>query len=82
MSSTERAFHDSLKPRWGPDGILVYAASARPLSKSSRRNRERDGLLVVQKGGVISEGRDVRFANFSNEVSNGIGRVAARANQP
>jgi nuclear pore complex protein Nup98-Nup96 len=71
MTPTDRAFHDSLRPNWGPDGTLVYATSAnpQPLAKLSRRARERDGLLTIQKGGVVSESRDVRFAKFSNEVS-------------
>ncbi len=71
LDDVERAFHDSLKPSWGPDGTLVYAAPAdwKPPSKSSRAIRDREGLLVVQKGGVISEARDVRFARFSSEVS-------------
>jgi len=71
MTDFDLAFHDSLKPNWGPDGTLVYAVSsnARPFGKSSRRARERNGLLTIQKGGVISQSRDVRFARFSNEAS-------------
>lgn len=68
----DRAFHESMKPSWGPDGTLVYAAASnvKPFDKSSRRRaRERDGLLNVQNGGIVSESRDVRFAKFSNEVS-------------
>lgn len=70
MDDAERAFHFTMKPSWGPNGTLVYAAppESRPLSRSSRASRERNGLLVVQKGGIVSEARDVRFATFSNEV--------------
>lgn len=70
MTEVDRAFHDSMKPSWGPDGTLVYAAppNSKPLGRSSRRSRERNGLIQVQKGGVVSENRDVRFAKFSNEV--------------
>lgn len=70
MDDNERAYHDSMKPSWGPDGILVYAAppSAKPFGRSSRRIRNGDGLLAVQKGGVVSENRDIHFAKFSNEV--------------
>jgi nuclear pore complex protein Nup98-Nup96 len=70
MELKERAFHDSMKPNWGPDGTLVYAAppNSKPFGRSSRRVREQDGLLAIQKGGVVSEGRDIRFAKFSNEV--------------
>ncbi len=59
-----------MKPSWGPDGTLVYAAASniKPFGRSSRRARARDGLLNIQKGGIVSENRDVRFAKFSNEV--------------
>jgi nuclear pore complex protein Nup98-Nup96 len=70
MNEADRAFHDSMKPSWGPDGTLVYAApsNTKPFGTSSRRFRERDGLLSIQKGGVVSESRDIHFAKFSNEV--------------
>jgi nuclear pore complex protein Nup98-Nup96 len=70
MTDVDRAFHDSMKPSWGADGTLVYAApsNAKPFGRSPRRSRERDGLLSIQKGGIVSESRDVRFAKFSNEV--------------
>lgn len=71
MDPRERAFHNSHKPTWGPDGTLVYAAPPNScgLTKRSMSTREKDGLLVVQKGGVVSEARDIRFAKFSNESS-------------
>ncbi|OWP07149.1 hypothetical protein B2J93_6729 [Marssonina coronariae] len=71
MEEVERAFHDSLKPQWGPGGTLVYAAptNSKSFGRSSRRARERDGLLTIQKGGIVSEHRDIRFAKFSNEAS-------------
>ncbi|PBP27840.1 nucleoporin SONB [Diplocarpon rosae] len=71
MEEIERAFHDSLKPQWSFDGTLVYAApaDAKSFGRSSRRARERDGLLTIQKGGIVSEHRDIRFAKFSNEAS-------------
>ncbi len=80
MTETERTFHDSMKPSWGPDGTLVYAAPSNPqrFARSSRRARERDGLLTVAKTGVVSEGRDVRFAKFSNEVSMNIFNFVVR----
>lgn len=70
MSESDRNFHESMKPSWGPDGTLVYAslADSKPLGKTTRRARERNGLLAVQKKAVVSESRDVRFAKFSNEV--------------
>jgi len=69
MTEQDHAFHESMKPNWGADGTLVYAAApnAKPFSKSSRR-REKEGILDIQKGGIVSEKRDVRFAKFSDEV--------------
>jgi nuclear pore complex protein Nup98-Nup96 len=69
IAPSERPFHESLKPSWGPDGTLVYAAA--PEVKTMRRfskKPEKDGLLVVQKSAVVSERRDIRFAHFSHEV--------------
>jgi len=71
MSDNDRAFHDTMKPSWGPEGTLVYSAvsNAKSFGRSSaRRARERNGLLNVQKGFIYGEGRDVHFAKFSNEV--------------
>ncbi|KAN0106399.1 Nuclear protein 96 domain containing protein [Hyaloscypha variabilis] len=71
MNDRERAFHESMKPSWGPEGTLVYAAppNAKPFGRSSRRARERDGILTVQKQAIVSENRDIYFAKFSNEAS-------------
>ncbi|KAH8812039.1 putative nucleoporin [Xylogone sp. PMI_703] len=71
MSESERGFHDSLKPSWSYDGTLVYSTSpgTNTFGRSSRRAKERDGLVIIQKGGVVSECRDIRFAKFSNESS-------------
>jgi nuclear pore complex protein Nup98-Nup96 len=70
LTPTDRQFHDSMRPSWGPDGTLVYAVASKPqqLANASRKAREKDGLLTIQKGAVVSENRDVRFAKFSNEV--------------
>ncbi|KAH8600415.1 nuclear protein 96-domain-containing protein [Bisporella sp. PMI_857] len=69
MSNSDRAFHDSMKPSWGPDGILVYAAPSgtKPLGRSSRALR--NGLLEDSKAVVVSEGRDIVTTRFSNEAA-------------
>ena len=71
LTPSDRAFHDSMRPSWGPDGTLVYAVASnpKPFGTASREDRERGGLLTIQKGAVISENRDVRFAKFSSKVS-------------
>jgi len=60
-----------MRPSWGADGTLVYAGPSNPRSfgRSSRGVRERDGLLSIQKGSIVSAKRDVRFAKFSNEAA-------------
>ena len=70
MDENERAFHDSLKPSWDANGIIVYAAPpiGSALSRSSRQRRDRNGLLIIQKGGIVSESRDIKFARLSSEV--------------
>jgi nuclear pore complex protein Nup98-Nup96 len=68
MSDIDRAYHLSMRPSWGPDGTLVYSLFADAAAKSSRRSREKNGLLETQKGVIVSEGRDVRFAKLTNEV--------------
>lgn len=60
----ESSFHNSMKPRWGPDGTLIYAAPL--LGKGSQIKND---LLVGLKREIVSEHRDVRFAKFSDEAS-------------
>lgn len=70
MNVTERAFHDSIKPRWGADGTIIFAgrSNGRPVSRSSRATFDRDGLLIVQKCDLATNTGDIRFARFSSEV--------------
>ncbi|KAI1004659.1 Nucleoporin [Podosphaera aphanis] len=70
MDEPERSFHNSMKPSWGHDGTLIYAA---PLPETpfgrSRDTREKNNLLVIQERTIVSEHRDIRFAKFSNETA-------------
>ncbi|RKF84080.1 Nucleoporin NUP145 [Golovinomyces cichoracearum] len=61
---TERSLLGPMKPRWGFDGTLIYAA---PIP--GRGSRIKDDLLAGLKSEIVSEHRDVRFAKFSNEAS-------------
>jgi nuclear pore complex protein Nup98-Nup96 len=65
MDEIDQEFHNSVKPNWGPTGTLVYRApsNARPVSKSIEQHG-----LIVQTGVLITEGNDIRFAKFSDEV--------------
>ncbi|KAK7738554.1 hypothetical protein SLS53_006074 [Cytospora paraplurivora] len=69
MEPADRAFHDSLRPNWGPDGTLVLATAPKILSRSSKRALDKDGIMTMSKLNIVSENRDVRFAKFSNESS-------------
>lgn len=69
MDPNDKAFHDALRPSWGPDGTLVVAAAPKVLSRSSRRAFEKDGILSICRMNAVSQSRDIRFAKFANESS-------------
>ncbi|KAI3399012.1 hypothetical protein diail_8039 [Diaporthe ilicicola] len=69
MDPTDRAFHDTLRPSWGPDGTLVISTTPKTISRSSRRALEKDGIMAMGRLNIVSEHRDIRFAKFSNETS-------------
>lgn len=69
MDPDDKAFHDTLRPSWGPDGTLVLATAPKVLSRSSRRGIEKDGIVSMSRLHIVSENRDVRFAKISNESS-------------
>lgn len=52
------------KPSWGPDATLLYAIPGK-FDRSRRRSAQTDAILSVQKGGIMSEGRNIRFAKFA-----------------
>lgn len=58
MDENDKAFHLSIKPRWGPDGRLVYATSADAPQLVN-------GTLVNVDDSIISEHTDIRFAKFA-----------------
>lgn len=66
----EVEFHDSYKPSWGPEGTLLYAIPGK-VDISRNKSTQPDAILGVQKGVIVSEGRDIRFAKFTvpNNVS-------------
>lgn len=69
MAPDDRAFHDTLRPSWGPDGTLVLATAPKVMSRSSRRGIEKDGIVSLSRLNIVSENRDVRFARMANESS-------------
>lgn len=69
MDPNDRAFHDALRPSWGPDGTLVLATAPKILSRSFKRAVEKDGIMTMTRLNIVSAKRDVRFAKFANESS-------------
>ncbi|KAG8169893.1 hypothetical protein KVR01_000638 [Diaporthe batatas] len=69
MDPADKAFHDTLRPSWGPDGTLVISSTPKTLTRSSRRALEKDGIMAMGRLNIVSEHRDIRFAKFSNETS-------------
>jgi nuclear pore complex protein Nup98-Nup96 len=69
MDQQERDWHDAVRPTWGPNGTLVFAAtpSESPFGRSGRIT-EKNGLMTVMKGGIVTESQDIRIAKFTNEV--------------
>ncbi|KAF1991983.1 hypothetical protein K402DRAFT_388546 [Aulographum hederae CBS 113979] len=58
MDENDKAFYQSNKPEWGPDGTLVYTApGSAPMLV--------DGTMINTKDSIVSEHRDVRFAKFT-----------------
>lgn len=69
MDPNDRAFHEALRPTWGPDGTLVLATTPKLLTRSSKRAVEKDGIMSMSRLNIVSETRDIRFAKFANESS-------------
>ncbi|CAN8098434.1 unnamed protein product [Discula destructiva] len=69
MDANDTAFHDAMRPNWGPDGTLVLAAAPKVLSRSSKRMVEKDGIMSMSRLNIVSANRDIRFAKFANESS-------------
>ncbi|KAI0178618.1 nuclear protein 96-domain-containing protein [Hypoxylon sp. FL1284] len=70
MDEKERTWHDTMRPTWGPNGTLVFSAT--PTNSAfgrSGRISDKNGLMNVLKGGIVSESQDVRIAKFTNEMS-------------
>ncbi|KAI8946473.1 nuclear protein 96-domain-containing protein [Xylaria longipes] len=70
MDPADRTWHDTMRPTWGPGGTLIFSAT--PIASAfgrSGRITEKNGLMTVMKGGIVSETQDIRIAKFTNEMS-------------
>ncbi|KAI1422546.1 nuclear protein 96-domain-containing protein [Xylaria sp. FL1777] len=70
MNHTDRTWHNTMRPTWGPGGTLIFSTSpsAAAFGRSGRIT-EKNGLMTIMKGGVVSETQDIRIAKFANEMS-------------
>ena len=59
----EKEWRDSYKPAWGPGETLLYAIPGK-VGSSGNKSTQTDSILQKQKGTIVSEGRDIRFAKF------------------
>ncbi|GAW14273.1 hypothetical protein ANO14919_036740 [Xylariales sp. No.14919] len=70
MNYTDRTWHDTMRPTWGPGGTLIFSATPSPATFGrSGRITEKNGLMTIMKGGIVSETQDIRIAKFTNEMS-------------
>ncbi|KAI0120451.1 nuclear protein 96-domain-containing protein [Hypoxylon sp. NC0597] len=70
MDEKDRLWHDTMRPSWGPNGTLVFSATpSNSAFGRSGRISEKNGLMTVLKGGIVSESQDIRIAKFTNEMS-------------
>jgi hypothetical protein len=56
MSNEDQSFHDSFKPSWTADGMLVVASARSPT----------DGMLIKSLAPVFAESKDIHFARLSS----------------
>ena len=69
MDPKDRAWHNTMRPTWGPNGTLVFAANPSETAFGrTARMTEKNGLMMIMKGGIVSESQDIRIAKFTNEV--------------
>ncbi|KAK6854429.1 hypothetical protein PG995_009522 [Apiospora arundinis] len=70
MDDKERQWHSVPRPNWGHNGTLVFAGTPEdtPFGRSGRVI-EKNGLMTVMKGAIVSSSQDIRIAKFTNEMS-------------
>ncbi|KAI1373558.1 nuclear protein 96-domain-containing protein [Hypoxylon crocopeplum] len=69
MDEKDRVWHDTMRPTWGPSGTLVFTTPNNSAFGRSGSISEKNGLMTVLKGGIVSESQDIRIAKFTNEMS-------------
>ena len=64
MDAVEREFHESYKPAWGPEDVLLYAIPGQVGANREQSTQANDNMQS-SKNVIVSEGRDIRFAKFA-----------------
>lgn len=68
LNEQERAYHDSVKPSWGPDGTLVYRAP----DDSQMNMPPTEEQLVAHKALVVTNSPgsgDIMLSSIKDDVS-------------
>ena len=73
MSETEREYHESYKPSWGPEATLLYAMPSK-IKLSRRKFTPTNAVINDLKGTFVSEDRDIRFAKFAATPEVSVGK--------
>jgi hypothetical protein len=66
-SSLEQAYRDSVRPFWGPDGVLLYGMPSKTAAGSSGKGGSplEAPPVIEHKASLVSEGNDVRYARLN-----------------
>ncbi|OHE93446.1 nucleoporin autopeptidase [Colletotrichum orchidophilum] len=67
MSDADQAFHNSMRPSWGPDGTLLFASTCSSLEDAGKQITA--SSLMITKNIIQAQGREIQAAKFSNEDS-------------
>jgi nuclear pore complex protein Nup98-Nup96 len=78
MDKSDRAFHDSQKPSWGPDGTLIYARTGEGGALKGGASARMSGSVLEQKDVLVSEGKDICFVNFTTTSDVGFTCIASQ----
>ena len=65
MDPRDREFHESYKPFWGPEAVLMYAIPGK-VSISKNKSIQASSIIRDLGSAIVSQGKDIRFAKFAS----------------
>lgn len=68
MDESERNFHDSLKPSWGPGSILLYSKPSQ-LTQQNNKPKRASSALVKERDTLSSDGREIAMAKVATSAA-------------